>query len=92
MPELCRKVLVRLPFKRDRIHRDTPRPFETKRDMTVQELIDQLKSLDPDKNIWIIYDSFIEYEPDFLSVADEKLAGRNRIWGVKPGDYIQEVG
>ena len=60
--------------------------------MTVQELIGQLKRLDPDKNIWIIYDSFIEYEPDFLSVADEKLASRNRIWGVKPGDYIQEVG
>ena len=60
--------------------------------MTVQELIDQLKSLDPGKNIWIIYDSFIEYEPDFLSVADEELAGRNRIWGVKPGDYVQEVG
>lgn len=60
--------------------------------MTVQELIDQLKSLDPDKNIWIIYDSFIEFEPNFLAIADEKLADRRGSWDVKPGDYIQEVG
>ncbi len=60
--------------------------------MTVQELIDQLKRLDPNRNIWIIYDSFIEYEPDILSVADEKLADRRGSWDVKPGDYIMEVG
>ena len=60
--------------------------------MTVQELIDQLKTLDPDKNIWIIYDSFIEFEPNFLAIADEKLADRHGSWDVKPGDYIQEVG
>lgn len=60
--------------------------------MTVQELIDQLKSLDPGKNIWIIYDLFIEFEPNFLAIADEKLADRRGGWDVKPGDYIQEVG
>lgn len=60
--------------------------------MTVQELIDQLKCLDPNRNVWIIYDSFIDYEPNFIAIADEKLAGRRGSWGVKPGDYVQEVG
>lgn len=60
--------------------------------MTVQELIDQLKCLDPDRNVWIIYDSFIEFEPNFLEIADEEMADRSGSWDVKPGDYIQEVG
>ena len=60
--------------------------------MTVQELIDQLKCLDPNRNVWIIYDSFIDYEPNFIAIADEKLAGRRGSWDVKPGDYVLEVG
>ncbi len=60
--------------------------------MTVQELIDQLKCLDPNRNVWIIYDSFANFEPDFFAIADEQLAGRRGSWDVKTGDYIMEVG
>ena len=58
--------------------------------MTVQELIDQLKQLDPNRNVWTIYDSFFAFEPNFLSIADESVVRRTD--GVKVGDYYDEFG
>ena len=60
--------------------------------MKVRELIEHLKTLDPERNVWVVYDSFVFYQPDFSDVAsgvDEQVGRRA---GVQKGDYIMEVG
>lgn len=41
--------------------------------MTVREFIEHLQTLDPDKNIWVIYDNFYTWEPEaeVIGEADE---------------------
>ena len=56
--------------------------------MKVKEFIRQLEQLDPDKNIWTIYDSFSVSEPEIEVVTDENctlewLADK----GLREGDY-----
>ena len=59
--------------------------------MTVRELIEHLQTLDPERNVWVIYDSFMTYEPDFSATITEEeamyLDSR-----VSEGDYKMEVG
>lgn len=60
--------------------------------MKVRELIEHLKTLDPERNVWVVYDTFAYYQPDFSDVAtrvDEQVGRRA---GVQKGDYIMEVG
>lgn len=61
--------------------------------MTIKELIEHLQDLDPDRNVWVIYDTFFAYKPDFSETMDEAdcLCIDNRR-DLKKGDYKMEVG
>lgn len=60
--------------------------------MKVRELIEHLQTLDPERNVWVVYDTFMFYQPDFSDVADRDDAQFGRKVGVQEGDYKMEVG
>ena len=63
--------------------------------MTVRELIEQLQTLDPERNVWIIYDTFMAYEPNFsetITEVDAMYFSRNCTAQMQKGDYKMEVG
>lgn len=60
--------------------------------MKVRELIEHLKTLDPERNVWVVYDTFMYYQPDFSDVAGSADAQFGRRAGVQEGDYKMEVG
>lgn len=55
--------------------------------MTVREFIEHLQTLDPDKNIWVIYDSTYFWSPrvEVADEYDEHTDGKGN--KVKAGDY-----
>ena len=60
--------------------------------MTVREYIEHLQTLDQDKGIWVIYDTYFAFDPtpdDVADNGDEKLHGRK---GLKAGDYVITAG
>ena len=59
--------------------------------MTVRELSEYLKQFDPEREIWVIYDGYAAFEPDFRPATGDQAT----TWhgdGVHPGDLIMEVG
>lgn len=61
--------------------------------MIVRDLIEKLKTLDPDKNIWVQYDTYFWHEFEIEGTVNEEkkgLASRNK--DVETGDYYFEVG
>lgn len=63
--------------------------------MKVRELIEHLQTLDPERNVWVIYDTYMAYEPDFSEIITEVDAMYfSRKYTVPPqkGDYKMEVG
>lgn len=61
--------------------------------MIVRDLIEKLKTLDPDKNIWVQYDTYFWYAFEIEGTVNEEkmeLVSRNK--DVKTGDYYFEVG
>lgn len=61
--------------------------------MKVRELIEQLQQLDPERNVWIFYDTpCAALEPHFGGIADEEHVGYFGDRGVAVGDYYDEVG
>ena len=57
--------------------------------MTVKEYIKYLKTLDPDKGIWVCYDGGCSW---FSPVPDETADRPYRGEMIQPGDYIINAG
>lgn len=60
--------------------------------MKVKELIEELKKLDQEKGIWILYDYFAILEPIPDVKADEEYVKMYGKHGMELGDYIINVG
>lgn len=57
--------------------------------MTVKELIEQLQSLEQDRNIWIFYDyPYAAMKPEIDGQASKEAADNFHAEGVKEGDYF----
>ncbi len=59
--------------------------------MKVKELIEQLNTFSPDANVFVIYDTFILYEPSFYQTNADFV----KYWqdeGMREGDVVMEVG
>ena len=59
--------------------------------MKVKELIEQLKKLDQEKGVWIIYDSFQPLKPevdDVVKTEEDAEYFRKYENDVKAGDYV----
>ena len=59
--------------------------------MKVKEFIEHLQTLDQDKDIHIVYDSYYVFEPEVL-IADEDWDFDDKIVKYSKGDYLIEVG
>ena len=61
--------------------------------MKVKELIEELSKLDPERNIWIIYDGYYPMEPDVDSYVLEEDVDRYKEYDkdVEIGDYCMQV-
>lgn len=57
--------------------------------MKVKELIEELKKLDQDKGIWVLYDGFREFPPLPNYLADDEYGN---VGEVQIGDYIIDAG
>ena len=56
--------------------------------MKVRELIEELQKLDQERNIWLVYDLYLAYEP-FPRTANEFEVGiNNNDFVVEEGDYV----
>ena len=54
---------------------------------TVRQFIEELQKLDPDRNIWVLYDfPYATFAPE-VSVVDQEEAEVVKEEGVEPGDY-----
>lgn len=63
--------------------------------MKVRELIEHLQALDPERNVWVIYDTYMAYEPDFSEIITEVDAlyfNRKGTVQMQKGDHKMEVG
>lgn len=61
--------------------------------MKVKELIKELNKLDPERNIWIIYDAYYPIEPDVDSYVLEEDVDRYKEYNkdVEISDYCMQV-
>lgn len=61
--------------------------------MKVKELIKELNKLDPERNIWIIYDGYYPMEPDIDSYVSEEDVDRYKEHNkdVEISDYCMQV-
>ena len=59
--------------------------------MKVKEFIEYLQTLDPDKDIYVVYDSFLVFDPE-VSIADEDWELDDKTFKYRKGDYLIEVG
>lgn len=60
--------------------------------MTVKELIEKLKELDQEREIWIFYDyPYAALEPRIDGEVDEEQAARFASKGVVEGDYYIDI-
>ena len=61
--------------------------------MTVKELIEELQTLDQDKNVWVFYDYPCDaYELEIDGTVSAEEAERFKDYGVKEGDYVTYAG
>ena len=62
--------------------------------MKVKDYIEQLQQLDPERDIWVIYDSFSAFTPEVEVVSEDTGAFEyiNKRNGVHIGDYAIVVG
>lgn len=56
--------------------------------MKIKELIEQLQKLNPESNIWVLYDTFEPQQPEF-GTATRKMIDDNK--EIQPGDYVHET-
>lgn len=59
--------------------------------MKVKEFIEHLQTLDQDKDIHIVYDSYYVFDPE-ITIAEEDWQRRDGSFEYKTGDYLMEVG
>lgn len=61
--------------------------------MKVKELIEELNKLDPERNIWIIYDGYCPMEPDVDSYVSEEDVDRYKEYNenIEIDDYCMQV-
>lgn len=59
--------------------------------MKVKEFIEYLQTLDQDKDIYVVYDSFLVFDPE-VSIADEDWELDDKTFKYRKGDYLIEVG
>ena len=61
--------------------------------MTIRELIEHLKTLDQNRNIYLQYDTFLWYEmyPEYIEKVGESVEYSD-LNGVSPDDYKIEMG
>lgn len=59
--------------------------------MKVKEFIEHLQTLDQDKDIYVVYDSFLVFDPE-VSIADEDWDLGDKTFKYRNGDYLMEVG
>ena len=59
--------------------------------MKVKEFIEHLRTLDQDKDIHIVYDSYCVFDPE-ITIAEEDWQRRDGSFEYKTGDYLMEVG
>lgn len=59
--------------------------------MKVKEFIEHLQTLDQDKDIYVVYDSFFVFDPE-VSIADEDWELGDKTFEYKKGDYLIQVG
>ena len=65
--------------------------------MTIKELIDYLSQFDPEKKVWVIYDSGDLFEPCFQPtsrnyIKNHTMLDREDREQVATGDLLMEVG
>lgn len=54
---------------------------------TVRQFIEELQKLDPDRNIWVLYDFPCDTYPPEVTVVGYAEAEEVKEEGVEPGDY-----
>lgn len=59
--------------------------------MKVKEFIEYLQTLDQDKDIHIVYDTYLVFDPE-VSIADEDWELDDKTFKYRKGDYLIEVG
>lgn len=59
--------------------------------MKVKEFIEHLQTLDQDKDIHIVCDTYYVFDPE-VSIADEDLDLDDKTFKYRKGDYLIEVG
>lgn len=59
--------------------------------MKVKEFIEHLQTLDQDKDIYVVYDSFLVFDPE-VSIADEDWDLGNEMFKYRKGNYLIEIG
>lgn len=59
--------------------------------MKIRELVEYLRQFDPEKEVWVIYESWVAYPAEFTP-ADADAATKFNSDGVHQGDLIMEVG
>lgn len=57
--------------------------------MKVKELIAELQQLNPEANIWVLYDSFFAYPPDFEEATEHMVTTSGG--KIQLGDYVHET-
>ena len=59
--------------------------------MKVKEFIEHLRTLDQDKDIHIVYDGYLVFDPE-VSIADEDWGLGDKTFNYSKGDYLIEAG
>lgn len=59
--------------------------------MKVKEFIEHLQTLDQDKDIYVVYDSFLVFDPE-VSIADEDWDLDDKTFKYRKGDYLIQAG
>lgn len=58
--------------------------------MKVKEFIEQLQQLDQEKDIWLIYDTYMVWEPEVEVIKETDSFGKDK--GAEVGDYVMWAG
>lgn len=60
--------------------------------MKVKEYIEYLQTLDQDKDIYVVYDGFLVFDPLVDDVADDDCPRKDGTFEYRKGDYLIKAG
>ena len=60
--------------------------------MKVKEYIEYLQTLDQDKDIYVVYDGFMVFDPLVDDVADDDCPNNDGTFEYRKGDYLIKAG